>query len=186
MIEMARRGGRGVYVICGVGGLPAGQARAGEPVLLDSLGTFDQYHGDFGRCAVVGEPTAEHIRRHQALVNGWEAVLAMLRPGVTFSQISQVAMDTVKRSGFKSFQYVTPHSVGLEHTDDPKPVGAPLGVKPDVVLEENMVINVDMPHTEIGWGSVHIEDTVRITASGCELLTTADLSIRRAGSSGVT
>ena len=181
MVAMAKRGGQGVYVICGVGGLPAGRARPGEPVLLDSLGTYGQYHGDFGRCAVVGQPSAKHIRRHQALVSGWQAVLEMLKPGVSFNQLSEVAVDTVRKSGFKSFQYVTPHSVGLEHTDDPKPIGAPLGVKPDVTLQENMVINVDMPHTEIGWGSVHIEDTVRITATGCELLTTADLSIRSAG-----
>src|SRR5690606_7738364 len=37
MTEMARRGARGVYCICGVGGLPAGRVRRGEPVLLDAL-----------------------------------------------------------------------------------------------------------------------------------------------------
>jgi Xaa-Pro aminopeptidase len=42
------------------------------------------------------------------------------------------------------------------------------------MLLENMVINVDMPHTEIGWGSVHMEDTVRITATGCERLGATD------------
>ena len=50
--------------------------------------------------------------------------------------------------------------------------------KPDQVLAENMVINVDLPHTEIGWGSVHMEDTVRITADGCERLGVADFSLR--------
>jgi Xaa-Pro aminopeptidase len=50
--------------------------------------------------------------------------------------------------------------------------------KPDQVLLENMVINVDMPHTEIGWGSVHMEDTVRITADGCERLGTADYALQ--------
>jgi len=35
-----------------------------------------------------------------------------------------------------------------------------------------------MPHTEIGWGSVHMEDTVRITADGCERLGVADFSLR--------
>lgn len=41
-----------------------------------------------------------------------------------------------------------------------------------------MVVNVDMPFTEIGWGSVHIEDTVVITPGGCEPLTSLDLAMR--------
>ena len=35
-----------------------------------------------------------------------------------------------------------------------------------------------MPHTEIGWGSVHMEDTVQITADGCRRLGVADFSLR--------
>jgi Xaa-Pro aminopeptidase len=73
---------------------------------------------------------------------------------------------------------VTPHGLGLEHTDDPKPLGVQLGTKPDQVLEAGMVINVDMPYTEIGWGSLHIEDTALVTDDGHELLTTADLELR--------
>jgi Xaa-Pro aminopeptidase len=35
-----------------------------------------------------------------------------------------------------------------------------------------------MPHSEIGWGSVHMEDTVLITNNGFERLSTADFSLR--------
>ena len=55
MTAMARQGGRGSYVICGAGGPPSGHIRRGEPMFLDALGTYEQYHGDFGRCVVVGE-----------------------------------------------------------------------------------------------------------------------------------
>jgi Xaa-Pro aminopeptidase len=41
-----------------------------------------------------------------------------------------------------------------------------------------MVVNVDMPFTEIGWGSVHIEDTVVITPHGCDPLTSLDLRLQ--------
>jgi Xaa-Pro aminopeptidase len=41
-----------------------------------------------------------------------------------------------------------------------------------------MVVNVDMPHTEIGWGSVHMEDTVVITDDGCERLASATFDLR--------
>lgn len=178
MMEMARQGGRGVYMMCGVGELPAGTVRRGEPVLFDALGQFGHYHGDFGRCAVVGEPSAEHRRRHRAICNGWEVALAILRPGLRYSEVARRVGDAVRSSGIPGFRDPLVHGLGLEHTDDPKPACVQPQTKPDQVLLEDMVINVDMPHTEIGWGSVHMEDTVRITADGCERLGTADYSLR--------
>jgi hypothetical protein len=41
-----------------------------------------------------------------------------------------------------------------------------------------VLLDVDMPYTEIGGGSLHLEDTVLITADGHELLTTAGLDLR--------
>ena len=175
--SMALQGGRGSYFICGVGGLPAGRVRRDEPIMLDALGTYRQYHGDFGRCAIVGEPSDELRRRHAALVAGWQAVLEQLRPGARYSELAATAIEAVRRSGFPEFVYATPHALGLEHTDDPKPAGRQPGAQPDTVLEPDMVLNVDMPYSEIGWGSVHIEDTVRITTTGFEPLTTQDLGI---------
>jgi Xaa-Pro aminopeptidase len=47
----------------------------------------------------------------------------------------------------------------------------------DPVVEENMVINVDLPYIEIGWGSVHLEDTLLVTADGCEPLTSMKMDL---------
>ncbi len=181
LTAMARCGARGSYCISGVGGLPAGRARRGEPILLDALGTFRQYHGDFGRCAVIGEPGSELRRRHAALCAGWDAIQPLLRPGTRYSELAQAAIAAIRGHGFPQFRYVTPHGLGLEHTDDPKPVGVAPGTKPDQVLEPGMVLNVDMPFTEIGWGSVHLEDTVLVTERGFERLTSSGLDILQCG-----
>jgi Xaa-Pro aminopeptidase len=178
MTEMVRRDARGVYLMCGLGELPAGEVRRGEPVLFDGLGQYRHYHGDFGRCAVVGEPSAEHRRRHRAICAGWELALEILRPGVRYSQIAERVGETVRSAGIPGFRNPVVHGLGLEHTDDPKPACVQPQTKPDQVLLENMVINVDLPHTEIGWGSVHMEDTVRITATGCERLGTANYDLQ--------
>ena len=164
MTAMARQGGRGSYVICGAGGPPSGQIRTGEPMFLDALGTFEQYHGDFGRCVVVGEPSQLMKQRHGALLAGWEAVQPLLKPGTRYSELATTAVEAIRGNGLPEFVYATPHGLGLEHTDDAKPAGSQQGMTGDVVLEEGMVLNIDMPFTEIGWGSVHIEDTIHITA----------------------
>ena len=177
MIRMSQQGGRGVYLNCGVGELPGGVIRRGEPVMFDALGHYEHYHGDFGRCAVLGDPSAEHKQRHAAICKGWEAAQAYLKPGILYSELSAAVGAVVRREGFTEFRDPVVHSLGLEHTDDPKPPGVQPQDKPDQRLAKGMVVNVDMPHTEIGWGSVHMEDTVLITDDGCERLAAADFSL---------
>ena len=174
---MAGAGGVGSYIICGAGGPPSGYIRRGEPMFLDALSTYRQYHGDVGRCVVLGKPSDSMRQRHEALCAGWEAVQPLLKPGTRYSELANTAVDAVRRNGLPEFVYATPHSLGLEHTDDPKPAGSQQGMTADVVLEKGMVLNIDMPFTEIGWGSVHIEDTVHILDDGYESLTSSDLSI---------
>lgn len=178
LAAMANQGGRGIYLTCGVGELPAGKVRRGEPVMFDALGQVDHYHGDFGRCGVVGEPSAEHRRRHHAICVGWDVAQEWLKPGVRYSELAAAVSKAVRKEGIPNFRDPVVHSLGLEHTDDPKPPGVQPQTKPDQVLQTGMVVNVDMPHTEIGWGSVHMEDTVKITANGFERLGTADFSLR--------
>ncbi len=179
MTGMARRDGSGVYLACGVGGLPHRKVVENEPVMFDGLGKYKGYHGDFGCSTVVGEPTAELEKRVKALQAGLETAHDMIRPGVSYSDIRERVSDVVRMAGFNgAFRDPVPHSLGLEHTDDPTPLDLPPGLKADRVLEENMVINVDLPHIEIGWGAIHLEDTARVTATGCEALTSMQTDLR--------
>jgi len=178
MLSMAQQGGRGVYLMCGVGELPADHVRHGEPVFFDALGQYRHYHGDFGRCAVIGEPSALHRKRHAQLLAGWDVAQSLLQPGVRYSELSAAAGAAVRKAGLHNFRDPVVHSLGLEHTDDIKPFGMQPQSKADQVLQPNMVVNIDMAHTEIGWGSIHMEDTVRITTYGYERLSKTDLRIR--------
>ena len=179
MVEMARHGAQGVYITAGPGGLPAGRVRRGEPIMLDALGQYDHYHGDIGRTAVVGEPSKELARNSLAMRTGLDTAFEMLRPGASANQMTRAVLDAVHKAGFEGFLFVTPHSVGLEHTDHPIPIGPELpGSKGDFLFHENMTVNIDMPYHELGWGSMHLEDTVRITKDGFEPLTSLRTELR--------
>lgn len=180
MLEMIRLGGRGVYILVGmVPGMRHGKVARGEPFLIDALGVYKHYHGDLGRTIHLGEPSAEVIQRDRAMQGGWQFACERVRPGVRASEIVREFMDFMHKNGFPAFNHAVAHTVGLEHTDHPLHLvhEAP-GSESDFVLEENMVLNFDMPFQEFGWGSMHIEDTLRVTKNGFEPLTSLRTEMR--------
>jgi Xaa-Pro aminopeptidase len=48
----------------------------------------------------------------------------------------------------------------------------------DLRLEENMIINVELPYYELGLGGLQIEDTLVVRRDGYERLNTADHELR--------
>jgi Xaa-Pro aminopeptidase len=50
----------------------------------------------------------------------------------------------------------------------------PFMVREDVVLEAGMVITVDLPTLEPGWGSTHMESLILIKPDGAEWLDKSD------------
>lgn len=174
--EAAIRGGERVFILAGgTGLLPEGRVVRGEPFLVDAVAHYRHYHGDFGRTIVVGEPDAELQRRIRGLRVGWEAAFEALRPGRRYSEVREAAFEAMRRAGAGDVLTVAnPHSVGLQHTDEPARDGLPFTVKDDLVLEENMTLTVDFPHIEVGWGACHLEDLVRVTRHGAEPLAPMD------------
>ena len=106
--------------------------------------------------------TARAIRRRVAALRvGWQASFEALRPGRRYSEIRSAGLDAMRAAGYGDVLTVAvPHSVGLQHTDEPFRDGLPFAVKDDLVLEENMTLTVDFPHIEVGFGACHLEDQI--------------------------
>jgi Xaa-Pro aminopeptidase len=173
-IEIATRGAKPMWLVTGgVGGLRNAECVDGEPILFDAVCQINNYNGDFGRTVVLGEPTSKLQKRATLIEAGWSAAFEAMRPGVRYSDIQRIARSAMKKTGLPEARIgITPHSVGLQHTDEPYRDGLPFTIKDDLVLRENMTMTVDFPSMELGWGSCHLEDLVRITADGAEPLAT--------------
>ncbi len=178
MAEAAQRGAKAMWIATGtIGGLTEGKVIEGEPMMVDAVSQRNFYHGDFGRTVVLGEPSKELKACMASTKVGWETVLANLKPGMKYSQLSKMCTDAMKKSytGASGIRFAAgPHSVGLQHTDQPYRDGIPFVVSDDLTFEENMTLTVDLPTNLLGWGAIHCEDLLVVTKNGAEPLATAD------------
>ncbi len=179
-IEAAKLGAEMDQISVGTyGGLRNGEVIRGEPLMIDAVSKVNGYCGDYGRSFVYGSPSTRVEKRVGQLDAARSAVFEMLKPGVRYSEIQAVASKAMAGAGLPSdvIARATPHSVGLTHTDEAMRDNLPFAVKDDITLQEGMVITVDLPCYELGWGSTHLEDTTLITKDGAEVLATADAPI---------
>ncbi len=178
MAEAAKRGAKAMWIATGtIGGFTEGKVVEGEAMMVDAVCQRNFYHGDFGRTFVLGEPSKEIRACMASLKVGWETVLANARPGLKYSELSRVCGDAMKKAytGSLTIRFgAGPHSVGLQHTDQPYRDGLPFVVQDDLTLQENMTLTVDLPTSLLGWGAIHCEDLIVVTKTGVEPLATAD------------
>lgn len=158
----------------------------GDVIRSDTGARYFGYWADTGRTAAVGEIPATLLRYYDALRQGIEAMLAVIKPGLPVSELFEIGVETVRRAGIPHYQrHHVGHGIGLEMYEAPLLVGAhgrtdihAIG-RTDRVLEEGMVINIELPYYEFGLGGLQIEDTLVVRPDGSELLTQASREMYR-------
>jgi len=139
--------------------------------MLDCSVHFKKYQGDFARTVMVGEPSVEAMKRFKAQQVARGAAFEIIKAGVPFRKVEQVARDAMVKTGMpKNVPVIGLHSVGLQHGDDPTRLDVPFRAREDLVLAENMTVTLDLPYLEVGEGAGHNEDLLRITKTGYEIL----------------
>jgi Xaa-Pro dipeptidase len=129
------------------------------------------YHSNISRTAVIGRAPAKVKKIWEAVQNAQDAALEAIRPGARLSEVYAAAgkeMDSTGVRGSLSFG----HGLGVECNERPW-----IEAGSDGELLEGMVLNVDIPYLELGWGGVQLEDTVLVTKDGFELLTNTDRTL---------
>jgi len=149
---------------------PSGyRIKKGDLIRFDVGCLYKNYYADTARIAVLGQPTPKQKDYYQAVKAGEELAIARVRPGARASEIFETAVQGVRRAGIPHYQRShVGHGIGIECYDPPF-----LNPTSPQVLEEGMVLNVETPYYELGFGGVQIEDTLVVTKEGCRALTKA-------------
>jgi Xaa-Pro aminopeptidase len=151
--------------------------QAGDVIRFDADCFHHYYFSDIARNAVVGSPSPKLKTYHGAVVAGLEAAASAMRPGAKASDIFRASVDAVRRAGISHFdRHHVGHAIGVVCYDDPL-----IGPNDYTMLEEGMVINIENPYYEVGFGGAHVENTFRITKAGCEPLQSMSLALQTVG-----
>jgi Xaa-Pro dipeptidase len=149
--------------------MPDDHLEHGAVVRFDVGAVVDGYASDVSRCFAFGDPGDKAEHYYSALLAGQQAVLDRVRPGVAASALFDVAVRTVREEGIPRYERTNVgHGIGLFGDGYDPPL---LASSDDTELEAGMVLCVETPYYELGFGGLQVEDMVVVTDSGYEPLT---------------
>ncbi|WP_306052715.1 M24 family metallopeptidase [Natronococcus wangiae] len=145
--------------------------RDGDPVIIELSGCRHRYHSPLARTTFVGDPPAELEETADIVVEGIEAALDAVEPGVTCEAVEKAWRDTIAQYGLEKEDRIG-YSMGLGYPPDWGEHTASIRPGDETVLEENMTFHMipGIWTDEIG---MEISETFHVTESGAETL--ADL-----------
>jgi len=137
-------------------------------LLLIDMGACRQgYTSDMTRTYWIGRSPAAVKRMYRAVLEAQLAAIAAVRDGVRAGDVDRAARRRLRADRLeKAFVHSTGHGLGLEIHEAPR-----LGRREATTLRTGMVVTVEPGVYLEGFGGIRIEDTVAVTATGCEILT---------------
>ncbi len=136
-------------------------------LLVDMGAKVAGYASDMTRTHALGKLDTKARRMYKAVLESQLAAIDLVGPGISCAHVDRTVRGVLRGYGFdKLFVHSTGHGLGLEIHERPR-----VGRKEMTKLEVGMVITIEPGIYQDGLGGIRIEDTVVVTARGCEVLT---------------
>ena len=140
-------------------------------VILDLGSKLDGYCSDMTRTWAAGDPDPKLKQIYKTVRSAQLAALAKIRAGIDSVTVDSAARELISQAGYGDyFGHGLGHGVGLAVHEKPG-----LRKVNPTLLEENMIVTVEPGIYLPGFGGVRLENMVRVTKTGCELLTREEL-----------
>jgi len=148
----------------------------GDLIYLDMGAMKFGYQCDMSRSVVVGGTNNDQKQVLDVVLDAYQTLLAMMKPGTRTSELVAKAHELEKQSNlhqkFKERMYlglIVHHAIATSFFELPS-----LGL-PDTILKPNMSFAFEPMAHILDFGTAVIEDTILITRSGTESLTPYEL-----------
>ncbi|MDO5294139.1 MAG: Xaa-Pro peptidase family protein [bacterium] len=151
-----------------IGHYEGGEARLkkGDCVLIDVGCIKNGYCSDMTRTFFVGEVSDKHREVYEIVRKAQAAALAMIKPGVKFSDIDKTARDIITEAGYgPNFTHRLGHFIGREVHE----YGDVSSTNQNLV-KEGMTFSIEPGIYIEGDIGIRIEDLVLVTKDGVEIL----------------
>jgi Xaa-Pro aminopeptidase len=140
--------------------------RPNDLLWFDCDAVCDGYWSDIARVFAVGR-LPPRTERYEALHRGQIAAIENIRPGMTGDEVFRLTMAAVHAAGFPEYRrHHVGHGIGLEPYE--RPILAPGNCD---VVEAGMILSVETPYYEFGFGALHVEDPILIGERANQRLT---------------
>jgi Xaa-Pro aminopeptidase len=142
-------------------------------VVMDFGVVLDGYCSDMTRTVHLGPARRGEFEAYEAVLAAQEAGVAAVRAGVLASEVDDATRSVLRNAGLDEwFTHSTGHGVGIEIHEAPRLAKKREGAT-DARLKAGMVVTIEPGVYLPGRFGIRIEDTVLVTAEGCEILTPA-------------
>ncbi|MCA9252939.1 MAG: Xaa-Pro peptidase family protein [Phycisphaerae bacterium] len=143
-----------------------GRVKKGSLILFDWGATLDGYRSDLTRTVFVGSIPTKFKAIYEAVLTSQKKAIAAICAGVRMCDVDAVARQHITDCGFGDrFTHGLGHGLGLDVHESPS-----LSWRSDQKLRAGMVVTVEPGIYLPGLGGVRIEDDVRVTSKGCQVM----------------
>lgn len=159
------------------------QMEENEVMIVDIGNVYCSLSDDLTRTIPTsGKFTEEQKKVYEIVLRAQKTAIAMVRPGVTLAQVHAAARRVIEDAGYgKYFIHGTSHTLNGGISADPLSQGTWRPEKPpdryeadDIPVEPGSMFTIEpgiyIPEKKMG---IRIEDSILVTADGCEVLTAA-------------
>lgn len=143
--------------------------KKGDPVIIELAGCYKRYHAPLARTAVIDTPSEQMKELSKVVIEGLNATLDAIRPGIRCEDVERVWRQTIEKSGFVKESRIG-YAMGLNYPPDWGEHTASLRPGDMTVLEPNMTFHL-IPGIWLDQCGVEISESFLVTETGCEVFT---------------
>ncbi|MFD2750476.1 M24 family metallopeptidase [Virgibacillus siamensis] len=140
----------------------------GDPAIIELAGCYRRYHSPLARTVVIGQPNDDMKYVSDVVVEGINAVLDAVKPGISCEELEIIWRQVIERRGIKKESRMG-YSMGLNYPPDWGEHTASLRPGDRTILEPNMTFHL-IPGIWMDNMGVEISESFLVTETGCKVL----------------